>query len=384
MQKETLVAPGPTPSCRLDYCTWSFKVRTPQEVDDLLNLGWSIGHKVMPNGEMNGPRQGRIFQHVWHHDSGVTVEFTPPDSKKKNAGTAILSVSGSVFAALDPTERKELYIEVYKWPGFYRCTRIDTQFTVLEPPITIYEFVDACQSGKIWAKGFSAGRPFVQLDRSGGHRIPPTWYFGAPDSPTIARIYRHGGKHGWVIDDVRFEVQQRKRNADDTFRALVKQLMAEEFDSPLLLTKEANVVKAISREKLDIRDTSAIDREALGGKWLRKAPRVSWYSELVDAPGAPVERTSRPVPTLDQSVGAMIDQYGGKGGAHILQTMILEGCTIHQAAESLAMRMIGTMREQHRVLAKTGLTAAQGEELDVLYSRLSEEASRLAEYVWCE
>ena len=384
MQVETLVPPGPTPSCRVDYLTGSFKLPAQSETEDLLNLGWSIGHKVMPNGEMNGPRQGRIFEQVWHHESGVTVEFTPFDSKRKNAGTGILSVSGSVLASLDRMERLQLYIEIYKWPGFYRCTRIDTQFTVLEPPITIYQFVDNCQSGNLWAKGFSAGRPFIQLDRSGNHRIPPTWYFGATDSPTIGRVYRHGAKHDWSTDDIRFEVQQRKRNADDTFRALVRQLIQEATNGPLLLEKEANLVKAISREKLDIRDTSAIDRELLGGKWLRKAPRASWYAELVDAPGAPVERTSRPVPTLDQSVAAMIEQYGAKGGAWLLQTMVSDGCTLEQAAEGLGMRMIGMMREQHRVLAKNGLTDAQSVELDVLYSRLTSESSRLAEHAWIE
>lgn len=384
MQVETLVPPGPTPSCRVDYLTGSFKLPAQPETEDLLNLGWAIGHKVMPNGEMNGPRQGRIFEQVWHHESGVTVEFTPFDSKRKNAGTGILSVSGSVLASLDRMERLQLYIEIYKWPGFYRCTRIDTQFTVLEPPITIYQFVDNCQSGNLWAKGFSAGRPFIQLDRSGNHRIPPTWYFGATDSPTIGRVYRHGAKHDWSTDDIRFEVQQRKRNADDTFRALVRQLIQEATNGPLLLEKEANLVKAISREKLDIRDTSAIDRELLGGKWLRKAPRASWYAELVDAPGAPVERTSRPVPTLDQSVAAMIEQYGAKGGAWLLQTMVSDGCTLEQAAEGLGMRMIGMMREQHRVLAKNGLTDAQSVELDVLYSRLTSESSRLAEHAWIE
>ena len=384
MQVETLVPPGPTPSCRVDYLTCSFKLPTQPEAEDLLNLGWAIGHKVMPNGEMNGPRQGRIFEQVWQHESGVTVELTPAESKRTNAGTGILSISGSVLASLDAIERLQLYIEIYKWPGFYRCTRIDTQFTVLEPPITIYQFVDDCQSGNLWAKNYSAGRPFIQLDRSGNHRIPPTWYFGATDSPTIGRIYRHGAKHEWSIDDIRFEVQQRKRNADDTFRALVKQLIQESANGPLLLEKEANLVKAISREKLDIRDTSAIDRELLGGKWLRKAPRASWYAELVDAPGAPIERTSRPVPTLNQSIKASVDQYGGNIGAWAIHGMASEGCTLKQAAELYVLRCIGSMGDQHRARAKVGLTEAQSAEVDRLYSKLTVRGSFLAEHLWNE
>ena len=384
MQIETLVPPGPTPSCRPDYATWSFKVPNLHQVEDLLNLGWAIGHKVMPNGDMNGPRQGRLFEQVWQHDSGVTVEVTPPDSQKRNAGTAILSVSGSVLAALDAKERSELYLEVYMWEGYYRCTRIDTQFTVLDPPITIYDFVDSCQEGNLWAKGFSSGQPYTQIDRAGNHRISPTWYFGAPDSPTRARIYDHGVKHDWSVPTMRFEVQQRKRNADDTFRALAKQVQVEVNNGPLLLEQEANLVKAISREKLDIRDTTDIDREKLGGKWLRKAPRVGWYAEMVDAPGAPVERTARPVPTLLQSIKASVDQYGGNIGAWAIHGMALEGCTLKQAAELYVLRCIGSMGEQHRARAKAGLTEAQQAEVDKLYAKLTTRGSFLAEHLWDE
>ena len=384
MQTETLVPPGPTPSCRLDYSTHSFKIPTLQAAENLLNLGWSVGHRVMPNGDMTGPRQGRLFEQVWQHDSGVTVELTACDSQKRNAGTAILSIPGSVYAALGSNERVALYIEIYNWEGYYRCTRIDTQFTVLKPPVTIYQFVDSCQAGNIWAKGFSAGRPYTQIDRSGNHRIPPTWYFGAPDSPTIARVYSHGGKQGWSVPDIRFEVQQRKRNADDSFRALVKQVQKEVDTEPLFLEREANVVKAISREKLDIRDTTGIDREALGGKWLRKAPRVGWYAEMVDAPGAPVERTARPVPTLMQSIKASVDQYGGNIGAWALQGMATEGCTLKQAAELYVLRCIGSMGEQHRARAKVGLTDAEQAQVDKLYAKLTVTGSFLAEHLWEE
>ena len=382
MAIETLLPPGPTPSCRVDYGTFSFKLATSDRCEALLNLGYSVGDRVLPRGEFVGPRQSRLFAEHWMHDSGVVVEFTDPSSEKRNSGSGVLTIPGSVFSALASEERLALYREIYNWEGFYRCTRIDTQLTVLEPPVLIYDFVDDCQAGNVWAKGYSTGQPWVQIDRAGKHKIPPTMYFGAPESPTRARIYDHGAKLEWDVPTMRFEVQQRKQNANDTFRALVKQTQVEDEDLPLLLEAEANLVKAVSREKLDLRDTTGVDREALGGKWLRKAPRVGWYSEMVDAPGAPVERQARPVPTLEQSLKAMVDQYGGKAGAWVLQTMAIEGCTLKQASEALAMRCIGSMGDQHRVLAKGGLTEAQQAQLDKLYGKIAPEASRIAEHAW--
>ena len=384
MPTETLCAPGPTPSCRVDYLTNSFKLPTAQHCEDLINLCWAIGHRVLPNGDMQPPMPSRLFQERRLHDSGCSVELTPPSSDRRNAGTGILTIPGAVCAALDSSERSALYREIYLWEGHYRCTRIDTQLTVLNPVQTIEEFVDEAQAGNIWAKGYSTGQPWMQVDRAGNHRVAPTWYFGTPDSPTRARIYDHGAKQGWEIPTMRFETQQRKRNADDTFRFLVNQLNKEVDTEPLFLVTEANVVKSVSREKLDLRDTTDIDREALGGKWLRKAPRLGWYAELVDAPGAPVERRARPVPTLEQSMSAMADQYGGNVGAWILQTMATEGCTLKQASEALVMRCIGRMADQHRVKAKISLSAAEQAVVDKLYAKLTPEASKMAEHSWCE
>ena len=379
MATETLLAPEPTPSCRVDYGAWSFKLPTPQRCDDLLQLGWNLGHHVLPRGDMSEPRPSRLYQWAFLHDSGVTVEFTEPGSGKRNEGTGLLTVPGSVFAALDRPERIALYREVYLFEGYYRCTRIDTQLTVLNPPVNIYSFVDACQNGDIWAKGFSTGQPFTQLDRAGKHRIAPTWYFGTPDSPTRARIYDHGVKHDWSVESLRLEVQQRKRNADDTFRALYQQTKSEKEDCPLLLEKEANLVKAVSREKLDLRNTAGVDREKLGGKWLRKSPRVGWYAQLVDAPGAPVERRARPVPTLHQTLDASIEQYGGSIGAWIIQTMADEGCTLKQASELYGKHCIARMRDQHRQRAKVGLDERGQHEVDRIYARLAEKCSKWAE-----
>lgn len=380
----TLAPQGPTPSCRVDYASWTFKLRDEEACENLLNLGWNVGHHVLPQGAMSPPRQGKHFQEVRSHDSGVQVELTSPKSERRNAGLGLLTVPGQVLASLDSKERNELYIEVYSFEGFYRCTRLDTQFTVLNPPLSIYDFVSEVQSGNIWAKNYSAGQPDLQVDRAGNFRRPPTWYFGTSDSPTRARIYKHGAKWDWDIDDIRFEVQQRKRNADDTFRSLVKGSRSELIDAPLLLVNEANLVLAVSSEKLDLRDTSEIDREALGGKWLRKAPRVSWYSEMLEGAGEPVERRARPVPTLRQSMKACSDQYGGNIGASVMRLMAVEGCTLKQAAEAFVTRQFGRMGDVHRQRAKEGLTEAQQRKVDSLYAKHATESSQLAEWCWNE
>ncbi len=86
--------------------------------------------------------QRQALHEVRSHTSGVQIELTPPDKDVRNAGLGLLSIPGQVLSALETKERLNLYREVYSFEGFYRCTRIDTQFTVLEPPISIYDFVD--------------------------------------------------------------------------------------------------------------------------------------------------------------------------------------------------------------------------------------------------
>ena len=384
MPAELLAPPGPTPSCRLDFLTCSFKLHTLDHVEELLNLVWQIGYHVLPNGELRGPLPCRLFKETWKHDSGVYAEVSPPNSGARNEGMGTLAIPGSVFAALDVVERSELYREIRSKEGFYRCTRVDTQLTVLDPPVTIYGFVDEYLAGNLWPKGYSTARPWIERDALGRYKAPPTLYFGASSSPTIARIYDHGEKWEWDQPSMRFEIQQRKRNADDTFRSLIQTTTAEDVASPLLLEAEANLCKAVLREKLDLRDTTGIDREALGGNWLRSTQPVGWYRELVDAPGAPVERRTRPVPTLNRSMRACSDQYGGKRGAYALQTMAVEGCTLKQVGEALCMRDIGMMNEQHRALAKQGLTAKEAARVDRLYAKLQPEGARMAEFAWVD
>ena len=384
MANETLIPPGPTPSCRVDYGSWTFKVPDSISVERLREFHADICYHVMPNGEFKSPKTGRHFEQVWDHDSGCSLEVTDPDSKKRNNGLALLNIPGAVFASLDTKERQSLYIDVYSMEGFYRCTRIDTQFTVLDPPIEIGQLCESVEAGELWAKNFSTQRTHGDRARDGSWRKPPTCYFGASDSPTIGRIYSHGAKHGWDIPDIRFEVQQRKRNADDTFRTLVNRAKDEVTEGPLLLVKEANLVMSVSGEKLDIRDTSGIDRKELGGKWLRKAPRAAWYEELVTCTEAPVERRSRPVPSLDQTVRAGIQQYGASRGAWMQRLMVKEGATVEQAAMALAWRDIAQMKDAHRQKAMAAMTKAEATKLQKLYARLTKEAAQMTELYGAE
>ena len=350
----------------------------------LVDFAYHLGNHVAPQGYLSEPKQGKHAAEVRDHCSGISVELTHPDSPRRNAGLGIISIPGQVFAALSIEERVMMYRDIRNWRGYYRCTRIDTQLTVLDPPLTSGQFCDAVMNGEIWPKHFSTAMPYGQRNRAGEWREPPTQYFGTPESPTRARVYRHGAKLGWDQEDLRFEVQQRKRNADDTFRALCKMTASEDISEPLFLVNEATLCKNVLMEKLDLRDTTGIDRKELAGHWLRKAPRVEWYHDLVNAPEAPVERSARPLPSLNKSVNAMSDQYGGNAGAWLMRVMAEEGATLKQASETLAMRLISRMKDSHRARAKEGLTPAQQAKIDKLYPKLTAEAAQLAETFWMD
>ena len=137
MARIQLEPPGPTESCRPDYATFTFKLHSTDDCSDLVDFANDVGYHVAPNGYLGEARPGRHAAEVREHCSGISVELTHPESPRRNAGLGVLNIPGQVFAARDAKERYNLYEDVYSWRGFYRCTRLDTQLTVLNPPISM-------------------------------------------------------------------------------------------------------------------------------------------------------------------------------------------------------------------------------------------------------
>lgn len=343
----TLLSPGPTPSCRTDYLTVTYKLPKDQAVDDLIAYGHCLGSFVLGGGDLQPVRKGRHYSHVFQHDSGVTVELTPPESERRNAGSGLITVPGSVFGALDNSERVDLITDLREMSGFYRCTRWDAQLTTLDPPVQVGDFVDDVSDGNLWVKGFSVGRPWGFRTLTGAWREPPTQYFGSPQSEVQARVYDHGVEHGWEQASMRIELQFRKRWADDHFRRLADRCRLERGKDPLLIRQEELTVKQALGQHFDLRDTSAVDRTQSPSKWLRKAPQVDWYQDLIKAPAATIEKSYKPTSDLWRSREAGCAQYGPKQLLTVVAQAIALGGELDTSMYLLMAEMAVHLNDSH-------------------------------------
>ena len=338
--KMELASTGPHESVRTDYLTVTFRFQDEDQEQDLLAYFHDLAEKVLPAGGFRPTRAGRHYALVYQHDSGVTVETSPPSSVRSTHGSMSVTLSGAVWGALDAWERSCLIRDIRQWPGYYHCTRWDPQITVLDPPITVAQVVEEVEAGRLWATGFSQQNPWGHRKADGSFTSPPTQYFGSPSSSIRLRVYDHGAAHSWGIPSLRVEVQIRKRYATDHFNRLAARCIAERETPPLLVTAEETSVKDALVQHADFRDTSRWEGRQRPTKWRQTAPKSPWWDEMLQHRGDPAALSHKPKVTLDRARVACINQYGRKlamnflfeivcgkeNGAHAQKMFFLDCC----------------------------------------------------------
>ena len=307
-----LVSSEPTPSCRLDYLTASFKFPNEEAEEDLFAYFFDLAEKVLPTDKPLEPTKGKYFNFLYKHPTGASFEYSPRQSAKSTAGGGLLTLPGVMFSSLDAEERRDLIVDIYKWPGFYRCTRCDPQLTVLDPPVTVRDIVDDVEAGRLWVTKFSNQTSYVERDSNGLIINEPTQYFGSPQSQVRLRIYDHGAKHGWQTPSLRVEVQARKETADAWFRRMGRRAYDERHAEPLLIKGEAQTVKDALNQHADFRDTSAYEGRPKPKKWAQSAPRPAWWDEMVGQEPDNMKIQTHLEIDLDRARDVCIDQYGRK------------------------------------------------------------------------
>lgn len=310
--KMELASTGPHESVRTDYLTVTFRFKTDEQEQDLLAYFHDLAEKVLPSGGFRPTRAGRHYALVYQHDSGVTVETSPPSSGRSTHGSMSVTLSGGLWGALDAWERSCLIRDIRQWPGYYHCTRWDPQITVLDPPITVAQVVEEVEAGRLWATGFSQQNPWGQRKADGSFVSSPTQYFGSPASSIRLRIYDHGAVHSWAIPSLRVEVQIRKRYATDHFNRLAARCIAERETPPLLVTAEELSVKDALVQHADFRDTSRWEGRQRPTKWRQTAPKSPWWDEILQHRGDPAQLSHKPAVTLERAEAACKIQYGRK------------------------------------------------------------------------
>ena len=306
------------PSCRLDALSVTYRTPTTDSFEEILDFGYQLNSYVDDSRPLRVAGTGRHFTHVFRGGGLVVLEATPPVTtdgsinEARNAGVVSLTLNGQFFGACDASERAALLLQVRRQSGFYHCTRMDAQLTIVDPKVTAEDIVRQVEEGRLWAARFQTQRVYGSRNRDGLFTEGVTQYWGGKGSDLIARSYDKAAEQGWEQPAVRHELQLRGDRANDRFIQLQGALARQETAPPLFLTAEGETVKAMLSQDLDYRDTGRWAGKAKPKNWAQSAPTPGWWKEAVGEARDSFEYSKRPKTDLDQTFEAFLDQYGRK------------------------------------------------------------------------
>lgn len=329
---------GPQESCRTDYSSHTFKLHTAEHAEEMHAYAYDLAEKVLPTGKPFDVRKGKFFEYRYEHDSGLQWEMSPDDSEKSTKNCGSLVLPGALWGALDAAERRDLIVDIYKWPGYFRTTRWDAQITALDPAITIYEVIEQVAAGKLWCARIASQQSHSRRDKDGLLIEPPTQYFGSPQSNVRVRIYDHGAKYDWRVPSLRVEAQLRKDTADQHFARLGSRCLSEIDSDPLFVVEEARTVKDALMQHADLKDTSMWAGRRKPRNWASEAPRPSWYAEILQHKPDPLQIAHKAELDWDTTVQTMVEQYGRKFWLWAHRETVRKGMNEDQILGALMLR----------------------------------------------
>lgn len=374
-----LVSSGPQPSCRTDYSTHTFKLHTEEHVDELYAYVWDLAEKVLPTGKPLDVVPGKFFDLRYSHPSGIQLEMSPAESQKSTSGLASLLISGMTWGSLDATERRDVIVDIYRWPGYVRTTRWDAQITSLEPAKTIYEIIEDVATGRLWAARIASQQSWERRDKDGLIIEPPTQYFGSAQSNVRVRIYDHGAKHDWRVPSLRVETQLRKDTADQHFSRLAARCLSEIDADPLFVTQEELSVKDALMQHADLKDTSMWAGRPKPRNWASQAPRPDWYAEMLQHKADPLLIAHKAELDWDKTMQAMVEQYGRKFFLYIEREALRTGRDVSDILSAFHIRCAAKLKKGDGDLLASVVPDGRKREARHVVRRSADEVAKVLE-----
>lgn len=373
------------PSCRIDTLTLTYRAPTVSVYDDICDLAYQVNSYVDGGRPLKFKGKGKHFTHVFSGGGLVVLEGTPPvnsdgsASEARNAGCLALTLNGQFFAACDVTERQALLLQFSAQQGFYHCTRMDGQITIVNPEQSAEWIVSEVDDGALWAAGFQSQRVYGTKNRDGDFVSGATQYWGGLGSEITARSYNKGLEAGWSEPAVRHELQLRKTRARDRFIQLRGALQRQSEAAPLFLTAEADFVKTMLSQDLDYRDTGKWRGKRKPKNWAQSAPTAGWWREATGCATDDFEYSRRPKSDLDQSDEARRAQYGRKEALKILKDAINSDQLIQEVLMDSFLKNVLMTREGDAALIALELPEAELGAIQERLTALQGAAARYAE-----
>jgi len=374
-----LVSAGPQESCRTDYSTHTFKLHTDEHIDEMYSYVWALAEKILPTRELLEVSKGTFFDTRYTHPSGIQLEMSGFDSSKSTKGCASLTITGGGWGSLDASERRDLIVDIYRWPGYFRTTRWDAQITALNPPRTIEQIIDDVAAGKLWAARIASEQSWSRRDKEGGLVEPPTQYFGSPQSNVRVRIYDHGAKHDWQIPSLRVETQLRKEIANQHFSRLGSRCLSEQDADPLFVSQEERTVKDALMQHADLKDTSVWAGRRKPRNWASSAPRPDWYAEMLSHTADPLAIAHKAELDWDKTVAAMVEQYGRKLWLFVMKTSLNSELNEQEVMEMLLLRCAAKLKKGDDALLASQVPKGRKAQARHAYRLMTDEIAKAME-----
>lgn len=334
------------PSCRIDYFTGTYRAPTMERYEDLLNFAYQVNGYVDETRRLRPTGKGRHFQQVFTGGGLVTVEGTPPLDEDgsvnaaRNAGMIAITYSGQFFEALDASNRAQMILDTARQPGFFHCTRLDAQLTLVQPEMTAQRVIDEVAAGRLWVLGFQTQRTYGNKDREGDWVNGCCQYFGGKESAKQVRVYDKAAEQGWATPAVRHELQLRGDCARDRFIQLRGCLQRQQERPPLLQTAEQEFVKMALKQDLAYRDTSRWEGRRKPKNWAQVAVEPGWWTKAVGEASDSFAYSRRPKSTLDQALEAFLDQYGAKIAEGVMKNALNQQELLQECLMELFLKMV--------------------------------------------
>ena len=370
------------PSCRLDWLSLSYAPKTPGDMEEVLGYFFSVARAFAEGSSFREGGGRRFFaESLVNDDAGVLLRWTPHNGGI-NAGKVSIDLQGSFFSLTDAQDRKAVYLDSVELPGWSKCTRADTQRTVIDPVRDSEAIYRLVRDREVWISGYNSFSQLASLDSKGDAIDGASTVWGKPTAAVRCLTYNKALEQKLKgVNAVRHEIRNRKTAAEGYFNEL-KQLYLQEGETGDTYA-ERLLVRSVLSKHMNYLDTSRLahikDKADWPKNWAKNSKPADFMAEVLDGEVIEVKRQYRVTKRLEESVAAGEKQYGALFALYEIIQGELMGLTYTEALEAHSARCFLHLKDHHLDQLLSMFPKEHHKKLREAFKERRESAARVSE-----
>ena len=373
-----------TDSCRLDWLSLSYAPKTPRDMEEVLAYFFNASRHFAEGSQFREGGGRRFFvESLANPDAGVLLRWTPHGGGI-NAGKVSIDLQGTFFGFTDAQDRKAIYLDASELPGWSKCTRADTQRTIVDPLADSEQIYAMVRDRQIWLSGYNHYSQLADLDSKGDATGGASTVWGKPTAAVRCLTYNKALEQGLKdVRAVRHEIRNRKLTAEGYFADLLALLRQEGETGDSYA--ERLFVRSVLSKHMTYLDTSRLahiaDKADWPKNWARDSAPAEFMEQVLDGPVTEVKRKYRIEKRLEDSVAAGQRQYGALMALWRFYQAEVMDLSWEEASEVFFAGCEVRLRDEHldQLLAMTPKGMHEG--LKDAFKAMVERAARIQEGV---